>query len=236
MTNKNDLKCFFCKTKFLTIDDAKKCEEKCSKIEYFVNSNLLKLKQYHNTKYIATHESLCKSNLEKKFLLACKKNKIKVLYEAFTFPLTIDFHPATYTPDFYLPEYDVFIELKGLSQYTTPTNFRESILKFQKFSNNYKIIFLYGIEYYCDFTINKHIFLKDFIIKTLENYNEYIIKYQHPDFYQEAYAELKLLKVLYDIGALNEISKYDNAINKLCKNIEKIEDKNFSDEIQYSEF
>ena len=50
-----------------------------------------------------------RSSWEIKFAKWCDKNNIKWLYE----PKTFDLGYTSYTPDFYLPERDIYIEIKG---------------------------------------------------------------------------------------------------------------------------
>jgi hypothetical protein len=54
-------------------------------------------------------KSLMRSSWEVKFAKYCIKKHIKYRYEFKTFEL----YNRTYTPDFYLPETDEYIEIKG---------------------------------------------------------------------------------------------------------------------------
>lgn len=54
-----------------------------------------------------------KSSLEADFARFCRHNGSVYLYEHKTFELTIDGKKVFYTPDFYLPESDTYVEMKG---------------------------------------------------------------------------------------------------------------------------
>ena len=67
-------------------------------------------------------------------------SRYKWLYESKTF----DLGNTTYTPDFYLPEFDCYIEIKGRSL----DYFKKKLKLFKKlFSNiNYKILYKKDLE------------------------------------------------------------------------------------------
>jgi hypothetical protein len=70
-----------------------------------------------------------KSSYEIFFAKWCDKNKIKWQYE----PKTFDLGKTTYTPDFYLPEIDTYIEVKG---WWRP----KSLCKYMRFCKRYRNI------------------------------------------------------------------------------------------------
>lgn len=72
------------------------------------------------------------------FLLYCLKNNIKIVPCPFHFQYQIDNHLYVYYPDFYLPDQDLIIELKGRSKYYDA----ERVNRKQQavYGHNYKII------------------------------------------------------------------------------------------------
>ena len=72
-----------------------------------------------------------KSSWEIKFAQFLDLNNIRWLYE----PKVFNLGDTTYTPDFYLPELDGYIEIKGWWQYQA----REKFFKFKKIYNKIKI-------------------------------------------------------------------------------------------------
>ncbi len=75
-----------------------------------------------------THGILCfKGSYEYKYVLYCDKNRISWLYQPKTFPLSDE---MTYTPDFYLPSQDKYIEIKGYL-------YLEHKIKIEKFLKEY---------------------------------------------------------------------------------------------------
>jgi hypothetical protein len=71
--------------------------------------------QYYKNVYM-------RSSYEIRFAKCCDKNNIKWLYE----PKVFDLYEFTYTPDFYLPERDLYIEVKGYWR-------EDAIIKFDLF-------------------------------------------------------------------------------------------------------
>ena len=88
------------------------------KIKYDINGNIFYFK----------------SSWEYKVALYFIENQIKWEYESKKFEITIDDHPTTYTPDFYLPDTNTIIEVKGYWR-------EDAIKKFIQFKNIYEGIF-----------------------------------------------------------------------------------------------
>lgn len=81
-----------------------------------------------HTKRILYNKIIFRSCWEANFAKWCDCSNIKWLYESKTF----DLGNLTYTPDFYLPEFDCYIEVKGFWQGLAKK-------KFNKFKKLYKI-------------------------------------------------------------------------------------------------
>lgn len=100
--------------------------------------NTIKGRNHPRFGKIATHskpiyyKDICfRSSWEVKFAQWCDKNNIIWLYESKTF----DLGNTTYTPDFYLPEFHLYIEIKGFWRDDAKEKFEE----FQKQYQNEKI-------------------------------------------------------------------------------------------------
>jgi predicted nuclease of restriction endonuclease-like RecB superfamily len=86
-------------------------------------------------KHIKYRNIWLKSGWEEAFAKWCDKNNITWLYE----PKTFDLGNTTYTPDFYLPETDEYVEVKGWWR-------DDAIEKFRLFKQNYRYIKLTLLE------------------------------------------------------------------------------------------
>lgn len=71
--------------------------------------NKIFTKELLHTKRIKYNDIWMRSSWEVNFAQYCDKKNIKWQYESKTF----DLGNTTYTPDFYLPAYDMYVEIKG---------------------------------------------------------------------------------------------------------------------------
>lgn len=109
-------------------------KDRLNKISEFMkngwkNNNFAKLL---HSKKIQYKNIWMRSSWEVKYAQYLDKNNIKWLYESKTF----DLGNTTYTPDFYLPETDIYIEIKG---YLRP-NSKNKIKLFNKYFKNLKVL------------------------------------------------------------------------------------------------
>jgi predicted nuclease of restriction endonuclease-like RecB superfamily len=104
----------------------KKCSESIK--EGWKNRNFAKILGIKKKKYKSIW---MRSSWEVAYAKWCDRNRIKWLYE----PKTFDLGNCTYTPDFYLPETDTYVEIKGYWR-------DRSKLKFELFKKTYDNILL----------------------------------------------------------------------------------------------
>ena len=104
---------------------------KCSKAikEGWRTKNFAKLLHSKKVKYKNIY---MRSSWEVKYAKYLDKKGIKWLYESKTF----DLGETTYTPDFYLPESDTYIEIKGYLR----KNSKNKIRLFNKLFKNFKVL------------------------------------------------------------------------------------------------
>ena len=81
---------------------------------------------YSRNKNTYYKETRMKSSWGVEFAFLCDKNNIKWEYE----PKTFDLGNTTYTPDFYLPEFNLYIEIKGFWR-------DDAKVKFEEFKQKY---------------------------------------------------------------------------------------------------
>lgn len=79
-----------------------------------------------HSKYLKYNNLFFHSSWEVKFAQWCDKNKIKWFYE----PKAFDLGNTTYTPDFYLSEFNIYIEVKGFWR-------DDALKKFEEFKQKY---------------------------------------------------------------------------------------------------
>lgn len=90
----------------------KRCQP-CS-AKFFSGRNSCRFgKPPSNAKKIKYDKQWFRSSWEANFAKWCNLSGIKWEYEPKAFPLKINGKDTTYTPDFYLPEFDLWIEIKG---------------------------------------------------------------------------------------------------------------------------
>lgn len=117
----------------------------------------------------------CASSYELIFLLYCLDNNIDIKRCPFRFPYYFDNSRRTYFPDFYLPETDTIIELKGRGLYYNKDEVEAKANSVT--GHNYKIIYddeinNFYIPWLCHHYNIKRNNLKDFILLKLNKINE----------------------------------------------------------------
>lgn len=119
----------------------KKCANKGERSANFGKTILIKCCKYNNIWF--------KSSWEANFAKWCDLSGIKWEYELKAFLLEINSKKTNYTPDFYLPEFDVWIEIKGYWR-------KDAQEKFIEFKKRYKQkIYLFNKEKLQEFSIVK---------------------------------------------------------------------------------
>lgn len=110
----------------------------------------------------------CESSYELIFLIYCFDNNIKVERCPFKFSYTYDNKKHLYFPDFYLPEYDMIIELKGKNQY-----YKKDVVKLKAESvkdHSYLIIWDEDItNKYIPWILNRYGLTKETLSSFLKN-------------------------------------------------------------------
>jgi hypothetical protein len=127
--NPNAQHCIKCHNYLNSIDKDRLL--KCSKAikEGWRTKNFAKLLHSKKIKYRGIW---MRSGWERKYAKWCDKNKIKWQYE----PKTFDLGNTTYTPDFYLPKSNTYIEIKGYLR----NNAKNKIRLFSKLFKNFKVL------------------------------------------------------------------------------------------------
>lgn len=120
--------CIDCKKEIVSVE-AKRCKSCNEKIKQLGKKNGMYGKLPKHGIAGSHNEIKMRSSWELSFALWLDLSNIKWLYESKTF----DLGNATYTPDFYLPEFDTYIEVKGLW-------IHKAKKKFKKFKRQYKNI------------------------------------------------------------------------------------------------
>ncbi len=97
-----------------------------------------------------------RSGWEIRYAMFLDEHNILWTYETIAFPLTLNGHKTTYHPDFYLIDYDIYIDVKGREEWN-----KEKIQAFQEQYTNIKLQILfkedlanYGINIRKQFYIN----------------------------------------------------------------------------------
>lgn len=98
------------KLSFYTCKRCVVCDRKYRYTKPKYRNNLLKSKKYRHIKY---NQYMFRSSWEHLFAKWLDYSNIKWQYEPKAFLLKVNNSPTTYTPDFYLPEFDIWIEIKG---------------------------------------------------------------------------------------------------------------------------
>jgi predicted nuclease of restriction endonuclease-like RecB superfamily len=127
-SNPNAIHCIKCHNYLNSINKErlKKCSESIK--EGWKNRNFAKILGIKKKKYKSIW---MRSSWEVAYAKWCDKNHIKWLYE----PKTFDLGNCSYTPDFYLPKSDIYVEIKGYWR-------DRSKLKFELFKKTYDNILL----------------------------------------------------------------------------------------------
>jgi predicted nuclease of restriction endonuclease-like RecB superfamily len=83
--------------------------------------------------------TMMRSSWEVNFAKWCDRYNITWQYE----PKTFRFKQSAYTPDFYLPEFHIFIEIKGYF----PSKIRQKLYRFKKFFPYLNLLVITEREY-----------------------------------------------------------------------------------------
>jgi hypothetical protein len=128
-TNPNAQHCIKCHNYLNSINKNRLKKLSKSIKEGWRTKNFAKLLHSKKTKYRGIW---MRSGWEKKYAEYLDKQNIKWLYESKTF----DLGNTTYTPDFYLPETNEYIEIKGYLRNSS----KNKMIKFKKIFNNLLIL------------------------------------------------------------------------------------------------
>jgi len=142
---KKGLKNFYCSKKCMGLDKIgdKRPQTSKSILKAYKTGRLIPPKQkYRNGGYRKDLNKYFRSSWEADIVRVLNYLNIKWLYEPEVFTLNINDIETTYRPDFYLPEIDLWIEVKGYW-------FNElSKLKYKFFRKEYDILLIDEINYY----------------------------------------------------------------------------------------
>lgn len=132
-TGKTYANCIDCGKK-LSTNTGKRCRSCARKGK--LNNNFGKLPKHGNGSYYK--QSYMRSSYEIAYAKYCIINHIKYRYEPKYFELKINNKLTTYTPDFYLPETNEYIEIKGWWRDNAKVKFKE--FKKQYSNINIKVV------------------------------------------------------------------------------------------------
>lgn len=125
---KNSYCCMDCaghitfRTALYGMGTCKSCSNKGERCNWFGKTVLIKFCKYKNIWF--------KSSWEANFAKWCDGSNIKWEYEPRAFLLKLNNKKTNYTPDFYLPEFDLWIEVKGYWR-------KDAFEKYQQFQKEY---------------------------------------------------------------------------------------------------
>ena len=113
---RGDLKCEYCKKEFTRPEgrETKFCSKECHSISQ--SAGLIELPSCGRKGYRRdlSKDNFFKSSLEADYARYCEEKNINYIYEHKTFLVEIGKSKKAYTPDFYLPDQDLYIETKAI--------------------------------------------------------------------------------------------------------------------------